>query len=115
MVGSSFSSTSAAVITPHERINCQRWKVFGSAICWPRTPFRSIGTEDDEVLGTWKQSIEAGLEATRTSFPGGDIVCSMDKKAFKGWQRQAIQAYLESVEGVPLLTTHQIKQRIGQA
>ncbi len=70
--------------------------------------------ENGDVLGTWKQSIEAGLEATRTSFPGGDIVCSMDKKAFKGWQRQAIRAYLESV-GVPLLTTHQIKQRIGQA
>ena len=70
--------------------------------------------ENGDVLGPWKQSIEAGLEATRTSFPGGDIVCSMDKKAFKGWQRQAIRSYLESV-GVPLLTTHQIKQRIGQA
>ena len=54
------------------------------------------------------------LKRARTSFPGGDIVCSMDKKAFKGWQRQAIRAHLESV-GVPLLTTHQIKQRIGQA
>lgn len=70
--------------------------------------------ENGEVRGTWKQSIRAGLEATRTSFPGGDIVCSMDKKAFKGWQRQAIRAYLES-EGIPLLTSHQIKQRIGQA
>lgn len=70
--------------------------------------------EHGEVLGTWKQSIEAGLDATRTSFPGGDIVCSMDKKAFKGWQRQAIRTYLESVD-IPLLTTHQIKQRIGQA
>jgi len=70
--------------------------------------------EHGEVLGTWKQSIEAGLAATRTSFPRGDIVCSMDKKAFKGWQRQAIRTYLESVD-IPLLTTHQIKQRIGQA
>ena len=70
--------------------------------------------ENGEVRGTWQQSISAGLEATRTSFPGGDIVCSMDKKAFKGWQRQAIRAYLES-EGIPLLTSHQIKQRIGQA
>ena len=70
--------------------------------------------ENGDVLGTWKQSIEAGLEATKTSFPGGDIVCSMDKKAFKGWQRQAIRTYLESV-GIPLLTSHQIKQRIGQA
>ena len=70
--------------------------------------------ENGEVGGTWQQSISAGLEATRASFPGGDIVCSMDKKAFKGWHRQAIRAYLES-EGIPLLTSHQIKQRIGQA
>ena len=73
-----------------------------------------IRTDDDEVLGTWRQSIQAGLDATRVSFPGGDIVCSMDKKAFKGWQRQAIREFLAS-EGVPLLTTHQIKERIGQA
>ena len=36
----------------------------------------------------------------------------MDKKAFKGWQRQAVRDLLES-ERVPLLTTHQIKERIG--
>ncbi len=69
-------------------------------------------TSDGEVLGTWKQSILAGLEATRRSFPGGELVCSMDKKAFKGWQRQAIRDLL-AAEGVPLLTTKQIKAKLG--
>ena len=68
-------------------------------------------TDDGEVRGTWKQSILAALKATRRSFPGGEIVCSMDKKAFKGWQRQAIRSLLEN-EGVPLLTTKQIKARL---
>lgn len=73
-----------------------------------------VRTGGDVVAGNWRQSIQAGLDATRVAFPGGDIVCSMDKKAFKGWQRQAIRDFLAS-EGVPLLTSHQIKERIGQA
>ena len=40
-VGNSSSSPSAVVITHHERTNWQREKVFGSAICWQHTPFRS--------------------------------------------------------------------------
>ena len=67
---------------------------------------------DGEVGGRWKQSICAALDATRRAFPEGTIVCSMDKKAFKGWQRQAVRELLNS-EDVPLLTTHQIKERLG--
>ena len=67
-----------------------------------------------EVTGRWKQSILAALEATRRSFPGGELICSMDKKAFRGWQRQAIRDLLEE-EGIPLLTTKQIKTRLGLA
>ena len=69
-------------------------------------------TPDGVIGGRWKQSILAALSATRQAFPGGDLVCSMDKKAFKGWQRQVVRDLLES-ERVPLLTTHQIKERIG--
>lgn len=71
-------------------------------------------TSEGEVSGSWKQSILAALEATRRSFPGGELVCSMDKKAFKGWQRQAIRDLLE-VEGVPLLTTKQIRAKLNLA
>ena len=69
--------------------------------------------DGDLVSGAWRQALDAALDATRVSFPGGDVVCSMDKKAFKGWQRQAIRDRLE-VLGVPLLTSRQIKERISK-
>ena len=75
-------------------------------------PFEQMS--EGEITGTWKQSILAALEATRRSFPGGELICSMDKKAFRGWQRQAIRDLLEE-EGIPLLTTKQIKTRLGLA
>lgn len=64
------------------------------------------------VVGSWRQAIGAAIEATKQAFPGGDLVCSMDKKAFKGWQRQAVRAYLQE-EGVPLLTSRQIADRVA--
>ena len=75
-------------------------------------PFEQMS--EGEITGTWKQSILTALEATRRSFPGGELICSMDKKAFRGWQRQAIRDLLEA-EGIPLLTTKQIKTRLGLA
>jgi len=75
-------------------------------------PFEQMS--EGEITGTWKQSILNALEATRRSFPGGELICSMDKKAFRGWQRQAIRDLLEA-EGIPLLTTKQIKTRLGLA
>ncbi len=71
-----------------------------------------IKGEDGVVGGTWKQSILGALASTKKAFPGGELVCSMDKKAFRGWQRQAIRDLLAS-ENVPLLTTRQIKERLG--
>ena len=68
--------------------------------------------DDGSIEGTWKQSILGALASTKKAFPGGEVVCSMDKKAFKGWQRQAIRDLLTS-ENVPLLTTRQIKERLG--
>ena len=63
--------------------------------------------------GTWKQAINAALKSTQQSFPGGNIVCSMDKKAFRGWQRQGIRDHLQSI-GIPLLTTKQITELLNQ-
>ena len=61
--------------------------------------------------------METGLRishiATRQAFPNGQIICSMDKKAFRGWQRQAIRDYLSDNE-VPLLTTKQIVEVLGK-
>ena len=70
-------------------------------------PFEKPLVEGELPRGTWCQSISAAINSTRAAFPGGDIVCSMDKKAFKGWQRQAIRDHL-SKNQIPLLTTKKI-------
>jgi len=70
-------------------------------------PFEQI---EGEVGGNWKQAIDAALEATKKSFPLGDLVCSMDKKAFKGWQRQAVREHLNSLS-IPLLTSKGVLER----
>ncbi len=62
---------------------------------------------DENVSGMWENSIRKAISSTKLAFPGGDVVCSMDKKAFKGWQRQAIRDLLEELE-VPLLKRAEI-------
>ena len=66
-----------------------------------------VKNEDESITGTWENSIRKAISATKEAFPGGQIVCSMDKKAFKGWQRQAIRDLLSELE-VPLLKSAQI-------
>ena len=63
--------------------------------------------ENDNVIGMWENSIRKAISSTKSAFPGGEVVCSMDKKAFKGWQRQAIRELLEELE-VPLLKRAEI-------
>lgn len=69
---------------------------------------------EGEPEGNWKQSIDAAISATREAFPEGYLVVSMDKKAFRGWQRQAIRDHLEVLD-IPLLTTKQILARLETA
>jgi len=63
--------------------------------------------EAGEVGGMWENSIRKAITATQQGFPGGEVICSMDKKAFKGWQRQAIRDLLEEL-GIPLLKSADI-------
>ena len=65
-------------------------------------PFEEEPDEGQLASGLWRQSIDAALASTQRAFPGGNIVFSMDRKAFKGWQRQAIRKHLSDL-GVPLL------------
>lgn len=60
-----------------------------------------------EPGGNWKQSINAVFQSTKKAFPGGEIIFSMDKKAFKGWQRQAIRDHLITLNA-PLLNSKSI-------
>ena len=76
-------------------------------------PFVKPEDENESPGGTWQQAIDSAINATRQAFPNGKVVCSMDKKAFRGWQRQAIRDYLLQ-ESIPLLTTKQILEVIGK-
>ena len=67
-------------------------------------PFTPPELDGGEPGGNWKQSINAVYEATKKAYPNGMILFSMDKKAFKGWQRQAIRNHLEFLQS-PLLTS----------
>ena len=66
-----------------------------------------VKNEDETVSGMWENSIRKAIKATELAFPGGEIGCSMDKKAFQGWQRQAIRDLLSEL-GVPLLKSAEI-------
>ena len=56
-------------------------------------PFGS--QEEPGIL--WKQSIDAAISSTKQAYPGGKIVCNVEKKSFKGWQRQLIYGYLDTL------------------
>jgi D-aminoacyl-tRNA deacylase len=52
----------------------------------------------DLPSGQWQHSIKVALESTKQSFPGGQIIAHLDRKSFKGWQRQVIKRYCERLE-----------------
>ncbi len=51
--------------------------------------------------GAWKHSVEVCVESTKCAFPGGQVIAHLDRKSFKGWQRQAIRRLCESLD-IPL-------------
>ncbi|KAK7346160.1 hypothetical protein VNO80_20675 [Phaseolus coccineus] len=57
-------------------------------------PNQSKGETNVEIGGTWRESIKAAYEATKSAFPGGEILAHLDHKSFKGWQRNAITGFL---------------------
>ena len=62
---------------------------------------------DETPLGPWRHSVIVALESTRQAFPGGDVFAHLDRKSFKGWQRQALSNLLSDL-GVPVLRGKQI-------
>lgn len=55
-------------------------------------PKSSKSTEG--IGGTWREAIKASFDATKTAFPGGEIIAHLDNKSFKGWQKNAIVSFL---------------------
>lgn len=39
-----------------------------------------VDSESKEIGGTWKEAIKAAYEATRSAFPGGEILAHLDQK-----------------------------------
>lgn len=52
--------------------------------------------------GAWEKSIIESIESTKKAFPGCEIVTSMDKKSFRGWQRQAVREFMQELN-IPLI------------
>ncbi|KAF6137749.1 hypothetical protein GIB67_040457 [Kingdonia uniflora] len=50
--------------------------------------------KDGGVGGNWRKSITVSFEATKSAFPGGEIIAHLDHKSFKGWQKNAIVSFL---------------------
>ncbi|CAI9096408.1 OLC1v1032554C2 [Oldenlandia corymbosa var. corymbosa] len=58
-------------------------------------PGQSKGKVSPESIGgTWKEAIKVAFDATKASFPGGEILAHLDHKSFKSWQKNAITDYL---------------------
>ena len=96
----------ANMIASHEQI----W--LGHMLATYALPFEKPEIEGETPGGRWKDSINAAITSTKAAFPGGEIIASLEKKAFKGWQRQAIKDYMAEL-GIPVLRTAQILDGIA--
>jgi D-aminoacyl-tRNA deacylase len=64
-------------------------------------------TEEGLPSGPWRHAVTIAIESTRIAFPGGSVFAHLDRKSFKGWQRQALASLLSELE-VPILRGKQI-------
>ena len=54
--------------------------------------------EEPSPAGPWKHSVRTAVESTRAAFPGGNVFAHLDRKSFKGWQRQALYSLLSELD-----------------
>lgn len=52
--------------------------------------------EDGTVFGSWSQAVDVALDASRAAHPTRDLVVSLDRKSFRGWERSALFDHLEN-------------------
>ncbi|CAK7337717.1 unnamed protein product [Dovyalis caffra] len=48
----------------------------------------------EAVRGTWREAIKVSFEATKSAFPGGEVLAHLDHKSFKSWQRNVVTTFL---------------------
>tara|TARA_Y100001954_G_scaffold120178_1_gene129388 strand:- start:400 stop:1398 length:999 start_codon:yes stop_codon:yes gene_type:complete len=61
----------------------------------------AIVFEDQEggsPSGPWEHSVRTAVDSTRAAYPGGNIFAHLDRKSFKGWQRQALSSLLSELD-----------------
>jgi len=63
--------------------------------------------EEGLPSGPWRHAVTIAIESTRIAFPGGSVFAHLDRKSFKGWQRQALASLLSEL-GVPIRRGKQI-------
>ena len=63
--------------------------------------------EGELPAGPWRHAVTIAIEATRIAFPGGSVFAHLDRKSFKGWQRQALASLLSDFD-VPIFRGKQI-------
>ena len=54
--------------------------------------------ESSSPLGSWEHSVRTAVDSTRAAFPGGHVFAHLDRKSFKGWQRQALSSLLSELD-----------------
>jgi len=57
--------------------------------------------------GPWRHAVTTAIESMRAAFPGGRVFAHLDRKSFKGWQRQALASLLSELD-VPIRRGKQI-------
>ena len=62
----------------------------------------SLRFGEDPEDGTWKQAVDAALEATRASYPDARVVVHVERKSFKGPQRRCLLEHLRTSD-VPVV------------
>ena len=77
-------------------------------------PFIAPEQEGGPIGGRWSDCIDEAIRSTRIAFPGCQIVLSMDKKSFRGWQRQAIRDYAADNQ-IPLIKTKQYEELLQES
>ena len=56
------------------------------------------GREGESPSGPWEHSVRTAVDSTREAFPGGHVFAHLDRKSFKGWQRQALCSLLSELD-----------------
>ena len=66
------------------------------------------GTSDPYPKGQWSHAIKECLKSTKKAFPKGNIIAHLDRKSFKGWQRQSIKRLCQELN-LPIGRTDDFK------